>query len=258
MRSVFKALSILLLAALSCSLIAQNPTGTVAYMKVKPESVNDYLEVEKAWKKLHVKAIESGVYNGWQLWRNIYAGADDPYQYITIHWYDSFEHTFGENSPDGWWEGVYSEQEAAELSEKTLASRRNAFADVCHQLVSVDNPEDVKYLMVSRNEIPPGRYEDYVKMETEIFKPVQEEMIQKGMMAHWGVWQTWPYKEGQARITIVEGYKNAAQISSPGFLEVFNSIHPNLIWEEVMEEIQKNRKELSVEMWELIDSAFPD
>jgi hypothetical protein len=258
MKSALKALSILLLAALPCSLIAQNPSVIVAYMKVKPESVNDYLEVEKAWKKLHVKAIEAGVHNGWQLWRNIHAGADDPYQYITIQWYDSYDHTFGENNPEGWWEGVFSEQEQTELNKKAYASRSYAFEDVSHQLVSVDNPENFKYLLVSRNQIPPGRYEDYIKMETEIFKPVHEEMIRKDMMAHWGVWQTWPFKEGQARITIVEGYINAAQMSSPGFLEVFKSIHPDLIWEEVVEEIQKNRKELSVEMWELIDSVFPD
>lgn len=258
MKSAFKALLILLLAALPCSLIAQNPSVIVAYMKVKPESANDYLEVEKAWKKLHVKAVEAGVYNGWQLWRNIHAGADDPYQYITIGWYNDYEHTFGENSPEGWWEGVFTEEELTELLEKTPASRTYAFEDVCHQLLTVDNAENFKYLMVSRNLIPPDRFEEYVLMETEIFKPVHEEMIRQGLMAHWGVWQIWPYKEGQGRINIVEGYKDAAQMSSPGFMEVFNSVHPDLVWEEVVKEIQKNRKELSVEMWELVDSVFPD
>ena len=258
MKSALRILSILLLAALPCSLFAQNPTVIVAYMKIKPGSATDYLELEKTWKKLHVKAIEAGVYNGWQLWRNIHAGADDPYQYITIQWYNNYEHTFGENTPEDWWEGVFTEEEGIELRKKAYASRRYAFEDVSHQVVTVDNPEDFKYLLVSRNKIPPGSYADYMKMEREIFKPVHEEAIRKGMMAHWGVWQTWPYKEGQATITIVEGYKYAGQMNMPGYLEVFNVIHPDLIWEEVVEEIQKNRKEVSVEMWELIDSVFPD
>ena len=258
MKSALKALSILLLAAFSCSLTAQNPTVLVTYMKVKPESENDYLELEKAWKKFHVKAIEAGVHNGWQLWKKLYTGTDDPYQYITIQWYDNYEHTFGENSPEGWWEGIYSELEQTGLINKTHATRCVAYRDVSHQLITVDNPGNIKYLLVSRNLIPLDRFEEYIKMETEIFKPVHEEMIRKGLMAHWGVWQIWPYKEGEGRINIVEGYKDAAQMNSSGFMEVFNSIHPDLNWEETESEILKNRKELRVEIWELIDSAFPD
>ena len=69
MKSTSRILLFLLLAVLPITLMAQNPTIILAYMKVTPGHYGDYLEVEQAWKEVHQKAVELGVHNGWQLWR---------------------------------------------------------------------------------------------------------------------------------------------------------------------------------------------
>ena len=89
MKSTPRIMLFLLIAVLPITLLAQNPTIILAYMKVTPGHMSEYLEVEQVWKKVHQKAVELGVHNGWQLWRNVHAGMNDPYQYITIQWYDN-------------------------------------------------------------------------------------------------------------------------------------------------------------------------
>lgn len=258
MKSTSRILLFLLLAVLPITLLAQNPTIILAYMKVTPGHGSDYLEVEQAWKKVHQKAVEVGVHNGWQLWRNVHAVASDPYQYITIQWYDNYEHTFGENAPEGWMQEVYSETEWAELMEKTYASRTYACQEVAHQVTTVDNPEPVKYILVNRMKVKPGMEAEYVKMETEIFKPYHEELIKRGLLAHWGIWNSWPFKEGKTRYAAMNGFANVQQLTAPGVEINPSELNLDLTWEQVFELMQKTRESVSTELWELVDYVIPE
>jgi hypothetical protein len=258
MKLASKFLFFLLLAALPITLFAQGQTIIAAYMKVAPDKVSDYLQVEQAWKKLHVKAIENGVYNGWQLWRKVHAGADDPYQYITLHWFDNYEHTFGENVPENWWAGVYSDAEMDELYAKTLEARTYAAEEVSNLITMVDNPQPVKYLVVHRMKVAPEMANEYVQMETEIFKPFHEELIRRGALAHWGLWRTWPFKEGQHRFVTVNGYKDAAQLTAEGIAISPEELGLDYTLQELAELAQKTRQMAQDELWELVDSAFKE
>ena len=97
MKSLTKCLVFLLLAALPFSLFGQTTTVIAAFMKVTPGQTSQYLEVEQTWKELHQRAVNEGVYSSWQLYRKLHTGTDDPYDYITIQWYENYEASFGEN-----------------------------------------------------------------------------------------------------------------------------------------------------------------
>jgi hypothetical protein len=258
MKSTSRTLLFLLLAALPITLLSQNPTIILAYMKVTPGHGSDYLEVEQAWKKVHQKAIEVGAHNGWQLWRNVHAGVNDPYQYITIQWYDNYEHTFGENTPEGWMDEVYSDAEWTDIMDKTTSSRTYAYEEVQHEVTSVDDPKPVKYVRVTRMKVKPGMEEEYVKMEKEIFKPYHEELIKRGLRASWGIWNTWPYKEGQTRYTAVNGFQNVKQLTAPVEVVSPSELNLDLTMEQIGELMQKTRDMVSSELWELVDSVFPE
>ena len=110
-----------------------------------------------------------------------------------------------------------------------------------------------------RNHIPPDRRTDYFKMEREIFKPYQEEMIRRDALAQWGIWTAWPYKDGQPQVVITEGYKDAKQLNTTvDSDEVLSVVHPELNWDDLVVEIMKNREQVSVEIWELVDYVFPE
>jgi len=253
-------MTILLLAALPFSLFGQNATVIASFMKVTPGLESEYLEVEQTWKELHQRAVNEEIYSSWQLYRKLHTGTEDPYEYITLQWYDNYEAYLSRNISYEWVSEFYSEEQQAEIMEKTLAARKNIGEEVYHLVVTVDNPQPLKYLAIMRNHIPQDRGSEYFKMEKEIFKPYHEEMIRKEAMAQWGVWNAWPYKEGQAGVVIAEGFRDAKQLSDPGvdWSEVFAAVHPDLNWDEVVKEIRKNREQISVEVWELVDYVFAE
>jgi len=258
MKSTLRILSFLLLAALPFTLFAQGRTIVAAYMKVSQENYNDYPEVEQAWKKYHQKAIEAGIHNGWQLWRNLHAGMDDPYQFITLQWYDNYEHALGENTPEGWLEGTYTDEEWEALYEKTLDARIYAIQEVANLVTMVENPESTRYMVVARVDAKPGMAEEYEQMEDEIFRIYHEELIRRGVLSHWGVWNIYPYREGQHRYTIVNGYSNAKDLASPKPYIEPSELGLDETIDEIIELIGKTREDLaSVEVWEFVDGVFP-
>ena len=259
MKSVFKLLLLLLMAVLPYSLFAQGATIVVEYMKVTPGMESQYLEVEKAWKKIHEKRIGAGVHNGWQLWKNVYARDGDPYQYITITWYNDLAHSLA-GDPEGFWEenmaGVFTEEESNKLWEQTVKSRTLVDADVNHNLISAENNEGGKYILVNRMSPMPGIWNEYIEYEWDISKPLYEEAIRRGHRSHWGLWQTWPYNEGDIRFITVDGYKSLEQMSSGE--DLLPVVHPGKTWDEVGDKFNSLRVQVSVELWELVDFVFPE
>jgi len=258
MKPTPRIMLFLLIAVLPITLMAQNPTIILAYMKVTPGHITEYLEVEQAWKKVHQKAVELGVHNGWQLWRNVHAGMNDPYQYITIQWYDNYEHTFGLDAPEGWMADVFSDAEWDALMKKTISSRVYAHQEVASQVTTVDNPGQLKYIIVSRMKVKPGMAGEYEKMEKEIFKPYFEEMIRRGHRSHWGIWNTWPFKEGETRYTAVNGFLDAKQLAAPGVILTPEEVGLSITMDEVREVVNKTRDMVSTEVWELEEYVFPE
>jgi len=260
MKSLSKTLTILLFAALPFSLIGQNPTVIASFMKVTPGQEAAYLEVEQAWKKIHQKAVNEGMLIGWQLYRKLHTSTTDPYDYITVNWFKNYEATFDLYLTPEWAEEIFPLNEQAEIMAKTLVTRNHVSQEVYHQVVAVDNAQPLKYLVVMRNNIPPERSNEYFKMEREIFKPFHEEVIRRDALAQWGIWNAWPYKEGQAQVVIAEGFKDAKQLTNPGVDvdEVLSVVHPDLNWEDLVKEIIKNREQTSVEIWEMVDYVVPE
>jgi hypothetical protein len=256
MKLQLKLLNILLLAALTLSLSAQ--TIVLEYMKVAPGNENDYLEVEQAWKKIHEKRIEAGVVTGWQLWRNVYAGADDPYQYITINWYKDWAHSLA-GTPEGFWEdylaGLFSDEEANRLMEMTSTSRVLAKRQIAHQVMSAGAGS--RYILVNQMKVKPDMGGAYVDFEREFSKPLQEEAIKRGQMSHWSVWQAWPYEDVYARYTTVDGFDSIEQMTMDGE-NLVPVVHPGLDMEETLKKMNSLRTQARVELWELVDSVFPE
>jgi hypothetical protein len=258
MKSLSKWLFMLLLAVLPLSLFAQNPTVILEYMKVPQGMEDEYLEVEQAWKKIHEKRIEAGICAGWQLWRNVYAGYNDPYQYITINWYNSYGETFEQgNWPEGITEGLFTDEEWNKIWAMTAESRVLAHRDVSHQLLTADNNAGGNLIQLNHMKVKQGKESEYLKMEQEIFKPMQEEAIRRGMKSHWGVWAIWPYSKGQERYLTVDGFKDATQFTGEGE-DLLQAVHPGKTWDEINEMVDRTRTISSVEVWELVDSAFPE
>lgn len=67
--------------------------------------------------------------------------------------------------------------------------------------------------MINRAKVKPGNWDDYLKFEGDIAKPLFEEAIKREQRSSWSVCQSWPYKKGQARLITVNGYKSVEQMT---------------------------------------------
>jgi hypothetical protein len=259
MKAVLKFFAFLLLAALPLSLMAQGATIVLNYMKVTPGMENDYIEAEKAWKKIHEARIEAGSMSGWQLWRNVYAAAGDPYEYITIDWFNGFGESL-KGDPEGFWEekvpSLFSQEEMTKYWNMTMASRTLVRKDVLHRVMQATSNDTTKYVMVNRMKVKPGDENAYLESEGKYANPLQEAKIKAGQMSHWSVWQAWPYKEGQIRFSTVDGYKSLEQMTGD-YEDLLPKVHPGLTWADWQEKVGALRTQSSIELWELVDSVFP-
>jgi len=82
----------LMLGCIPARGFAQNQPSVFAivdFMKVKPENENKYLNIEKTvWKPLHQERIKQGNIVGWVLYKVLYTGSSDPYNYVTLTLFD--------------------------------------------------------------------------------------------------------------------------------------------------------------------------
>jgi hypothetical protein len=256
MKRISVFISVIIIAGIQLPILSQNPVVILDYMRVHPGMTSDYLEVEKEWKKIHQKRVEAGVTTGWQLWKKMFASPEDPYQYITINWFENFEKTFEENNPAGTADDLFTDEKWEALYQKTMNSRTNVKREVSHQLLSADNSEGSTIIVINRMQVEPGMENEYIGLEREIWKPYQEEAIKKDLRTHWGVWRNWPFNEGESTFITVDGYSGPAQMMTGE--DILKDVHPDLTWEEVEKRTSNSRKHVSAEIWQLVDYVFPE
>ena len=77
-------------------------------------------------------------------------------------------------------------------------------------------------------------------------------------MAYWGIWNTWPFNEGQATYTAVQGFSSVKQMTDSGVDLSVEDLNLDLTMEQVGNLAQKTRDIVSLELWELVDAVFPE
>lgn len=256
MKRVSRLTGLLVMVALTTALTGQDATVVLEYMRIPPGGDAAYLEVEEAWQQIHKKRIELGLITGWQLWRNVYAGADDPYQYVVVTWYDNYAQTF-KPMPDGFYQGFFDGTDS-EIFAKTGDSRVIAHRAVSHRIAVAENAQNAQFIFVNQMQVKQGNGGDYEDLETSVYKPVHEASIDKGLRSHWSLWSNYPRAKGEAPYVTVDGYKNGEQINATTDENIFASVHPGMNMDEINEKTNMLRKIESTELWELVMQVMPE
>jgi len=253
MKHLISISGLTVLLAVATNAFSQDVVVIANYMKVKPGMEQEYLDVEQQWKEVHRKTIVEGIKTGWQLWRKLYTGTEDAYEYITLDWFVDFSSTL-EPYPAAVLEGLYSEKEWNKLMERTENSRDLVRRQVSHQILSVSNSSGATYLVINRMHVEEEDVNAYVSIEDDIWRPYHEVCIEAGFRTHWGLWRDWPFEEGQSIFTSVDGFDNPVQIMSGE--DLLSKVHPDMTWDEIDEKTSQARRIASVEIWELVDDVF--
>jgi hypothetical protein len=256
MKNFLKPAALLLF--LSVSLCGAGQMAIVEYMKVKPGNDSNYLEVEKAWKKLHEVRLKTGQILSWALYEPMFTGQDFEYQYVTVTVYKDlagYEKAVWSDSLSQMAYPDYKEKDWQEFGKKTGDARVLSQVQV-YRLVTEANAKamkPVKYLQLSNMAVKPGGEGAYEKLENDYFKPLHEAAIKAGQMEGWSIWSKYPGNYTQSKYTAVNEFSSLAQIDGIDYGKLFKKVFPYKSEDELITKTGNARTIVESAIWRRID-----
>lgn len=254
-NETFRVLSYFLAVAIICfmSNIASAQITVVNFMKVKPDKWSEYLEVEKAWSKLHQKSVDNGYLQAWYLNEKMFGGANDEYDYITINVYPDWA-TYEKELP----EGYYSEL-GEDILTKTRESRTMVRTEVYEMVVGAENSKPANVTNLTFMKVEQGGGSDYEKMESKYYKVFHEGLIEAGGLNGWSIYQrVVPYGfGGDFNYVAANGYESLSQrdkISEETYKTLWKKA-TGTSNEDIRKLTIESRKIVTSEMWRTVMSV---
>ncbi len=194
MKAVFFSLLLVLFCGQSqvtAQTAAPTKYTTYSYMKVAPGMRDEYVALEKAWKKIHLAQKKAGKLDGWSIAEVIMPyGSANAYDFVCRDSYVGEDQLAGSFSdgymPENW-------QSLLTIDEIGLVMRTGEIRTVVKtevwQVETESWSEDTgKGFIAVFNYFKgkPGKTnDDHIKMENKIWKPVHEMRIKDGKMKGW-------------------------------------------------------------------------
>jgi len=256
MKTANKTLLILLALAFTCSIQAQYIGIQVGYMKVKEGQMSNYRELEKEAKKIHQARVEKGIITQWQLYRKMYTGADDPYDFMVVDFFDDYNKS-GNRFPQELIDGNYSKEKQAAFMKKAGETRTQVKVEYYDQVTASEIFKPAKYLRVNRYNVKPGDRGQYIQSRREITQPLFSEFVTRGHMAGWSLWSKLTYDK-EFQFVSVDAFEEFGQWKQGmPYQEIWKEVHPDKKQDEVQPEYSSLRMPVSTEFWELVEFTTP-
>lgn len=237
---------------------AQTLIGVVDYMRAEdPEA---YLKIEDQWKKVHEERIKAGMIVGWAVYQVMFKTVEDPYNFVTISWYDSFS-KLDKGIPDEIINSAMpkmSEREWRAFIQQTEKARKLVSSGVFHQQLSCSGNLDKNgtYYILNEINVVPGKSKEYLEILEDIYKPVYEAEIEGAGRTSWSLWAKWPGNMKDFQYVTAEGFVSLEQIEYINFSNQFRKIHPGKNLDEISGQIESLRTLVKSEMWKVVFKAL--
>lgn len=261
-------ISLLMLAILFCqtqSAIAQQaePTYYVAYdyMKVKPGKWDDYLRLEKAFKKIHSAKKKAGKMDTWGLMEVLSpSGASREYDYVTYNIYAGeaqlANYYEGEYMPDNWSNLLTPDEFELVMNAGNIRTLVKSEVWTATDEVLAKDFETAKISVFNYFDFPAtGSHDKHMKAETDIWKPIHAARVKDGSMKGWRLLQMqlpfgadMPYQDAT-----VDLYSDMSQYLSNWFDKYLAKVHPGKDVNALMKQTNESAILLKGEVRMVID-----
>ncbi len=233
---------------------AQTLIGVVDYMHA--ENPEAYIKIEEQWKKVHEERIKAGMIVGWAVYQVMFKTVGDPYNFVTISWYDGFskldkgisDEIIKAAHPD------MSNKEWKQFVDQTEKTRKMTASGVFHQRLSCSGNLDQNgaYYILNEINVVPGKSNEYLALLEDIYKPVYEEEIKGNRRTSWSLWAKWPGNMKDFQYITAEGFVSLDQIEYANFSSSFANLHPGKNPDDIGNQIENLRTLVKSEMWKII------
>lgn len=115
-------------------------------------------------------------------------------------------------------------------------------------------PTQSNMMVVNFMDVKPGERANYLKKETEIFKPLHAANNKAGKLVDWVVAErVLPYgTEFKADFITIDKFENYSDFFDFNFMDLFKKIHPQMDGPTTMKEMAETRKLLKSEVWQVV------
>jgi len=207
----------------------------------------DYTSVEmEIWQPMHQELVNQGKRNSWALYSVMY-GDRSRCDYYTVTTYLGQEQLNASSSYDDVYRAVHQDENIAEAMARTSASRQH----VATQLwVAVDGTEINDHSFAVVNLMYAEDPDAYERMETRVFKPGHQALVNGGHRAGWALYE----------LVAPTGTSIPYNFSTVDFVDHLNPVpmaeamlaaHPDRDL-EAMQELLELRDHVSSETWALV------
>lgn len=257
MKNLLKPLLTLGILAIAYTGHSQYAGATVSYVKVKPGKNSEYRELEKQAKEFHQARVDKGIITEWQLYRKMYTGSEDPYEYILVQHNDDFSKT--QNAmPRELLASLYSEEEMAEFRKKAGETRSIIKTEYYDRVLGAQGGSRSNYIRVNWYKVKQGGEGEYVQLRTDYILPIQEELIKQGHRSGWSLWHKATYDK-EFQYVSVDGFSEYGQWKSQVAMQgVVEKALPGVDMSEISPKLGETRILYKSEYWRLVDFAASD
>jgi hypothetical protein len=169
------------------------------FIKVESNQTYDFIEHKDFMEKVYQGAINDKRITGWDLW-SLQSGADpSEFQYITVTYFnDPVSMMNGLNEEDIVRYAMIAYPHMTEKQVKEKLSESTNFMDLAQRSYmqqiasSRDNFQFRRGTLASFDlmKAVEGKFQEYEKAEKEVFLPIHQNRIDKGLMGHWSLLRT--------------------------------------------------------------------
>jgi len=208
------------------------------FMQVKNEQGSDYLQVEQFWSGIHKQRVADKSILGWDLWSLTPSGTKQGAQYLTVTLFKSLEdmlQALGSLDVVAYAKKAYPDKSESDLNAmftKTFSSRDMTDQFLFKQIDKTKDDFKMKVGTLAAIDINKQLDESYEKVESEIFKPLHQAMVDKGKKGSWELFRSILPSGSNAYAThiTVSLFNDAAQLAA--FMEADMNLHPQFAAKE--------------------------
>lgn len=234
---------------IACVTSAQDTDNTPLYVSVDcmKSTTADYPSVEaEIWQPMHQELVDRGQRNSWALYWVRY-GDRSKCDYYTVATYIGQEQLNTNPSMEEVFQAVHNGRDFTKAMARTWVSRNHVATELW---LLVDSTEIKEHRFAVVNTMRAADPDAYERMETQIFKPGHQALVDGGHRAGWGMYEL----VSPLGTSIAYNYSTVDfvnHLNPVPMAETMLSAHPDRDL-DAMHELLGLRDQVSSETWELV------
>lgn len=163
------------------------------FMHVTDANGANYLDVEQFWSGIHKQRVADKSILGWDLWSLAPSGSAQGSQYLTVTQFASLKDMLNAATSldvSNYAKKAYpkkTEKELQDMFDKTGKSRDRAYQVFFERIDRTKGNFTMKVGTIATMDIMKQLDDSYEKVESEIFKPLHQSMVDSGKKGSWGL-----------------------------------------------------------------------